>query len=159
MSEEMEELGLLKEAFESIDPRCWVGLAVVIVVFAFEVILMKKGIIFAKEEKIMKQVKEAGHCIPAKQVNCMFDDRKQVGKYTEYIYTATYEYTVNGKTRTKIIVSNQEPPSEITLYYVKTPKKVFSDYDCLTSRFVMVIYIIPMLAAALVMYLLGFNVG
>lgn len=159
MREAMETWELMKEAFASFDPRIWMALAVGLAVFIFEVMLVVKHDIFYKRKKMLEQAKEAGHCIPAKRVHYSFEDTGGNGKSSEYRHIADYEYSVNGKIRSKRLVMWQEPPMEITLYWLKTPDKVLSEYDRLVSYSIIIAYIIPIAVAYFVLRFLGYNGG
>ena len=55
----------LKEAWEQLlayDPAVWIGVFTAIVVFAIEIVLYKKGIIFSSGEKKIAKAKESDIC-------------------------------------------------------------------------------------------------
>lgn len=57
-----DQIGL-KEAWEQLlayDPAVWIGVFTAIVVFAIEIVLYKKGIIFSRGEKKIAEAKAKG---------------------------------------------------------------------------------------------------
>lgn len=69
----------LKEAWEQLlayDPAVWIGVFTAIVVFAIEIVLYKKGIIFSSGEKKIAKAKESGHMLSATQVKCRYYEKK-----------------------------------------------------------------------------------
>lgn len=151
MSDALEQLA-------EFGPAVWGGVTAAIAVFVIEIILCKKGIIFAGDEKKIANAKKAGHIITAKMTSCRFNDRFPDDKTANRMYIAMYEYTVNGKVRTKQVVStSMSPPNTISLYYTSNPNKTFSEYDVGKNPLKFLIYIIPVVVAYFVMQALGFN--
>ena len=96
--------------------------------------------------------------LTATRTSLRFRDREPEGTRTNRIYIANYEYTVNGKRRTKQITSTSvKPPLTITLYYLSSPTKVFSEYDLGKNPLQILLYIVPILVAYLVATALGFK--
>ena len=74
------------------------------------------------------------------------------------VYIADYEYTVNGKRRTKQVTSTSvKPPLTITLYYLNSPNKVFAESDLGKNPLQILLYIVPVLVAYIVATALGFE--
>lgn len=140
------------------DPALWLGVLAGIIVFVIEFQLYKKGLIFSGEEKKLERARNAGHVIPATMIKCRYEDRDSSGKTANRQYIATYEYTALEKVRTaRVVTVGTKPPHKISLYYDTNPGKVFSEYDCGPSRWGILLYIIPLVAAVLVMKMLGFE--
>ena len=144
----------LKEAWEQLlayDPAVWIGVFTAIVVFAIEIVLYKKGIIFSRGEKKIAEAKAKGNVLSATQVKCHYYDKSSGARN----YVATYEYEFNGLHTKKVVTSNSMPPLKITLYYDNG--KVFSEADVSSSPSKLLMYIIPIIAAIAVMKALGFE--
>jgi hypothetical protein len=143
----------------------WAGIITAIVVFAFEVWLSVKGYIFSGFKKKIEKAKANGHVIQAKMIEQKrkrtFDKRKndtRTGYEKVYWYTTKYQYEVNGEKKVYAIATKDccLPPT-ISLYYVKNPRRVFSKYDEKGNPLQFLICIIPILAAMLVMKILGYE--
>ena len=148
-----DQIGL-KEAWEQLlayDPAVWIGGFTAIVVFAIEIVLYKKGIIFSRGEKKIAEAKAKGNVLSATQVKCHYYDKSSGARN----YVATYEYEFNGLHTKKVVTSNSMPPLKITLYYDNG--KVFSESDIGSSPLKLLMYIIPIIAAIAVMMALGFK--
>lgn len=146
----------LKEAWEimaSYDPTVWFGVLTAVVVFAIEIVLHKKKKIFSGDEIRIERAKKQGHVIKAQQVTCRYYDKKSGLRN----YVAVYEYEVDGITHTKTVTTRSRPPLTIRLYYDKSPNKVFSDFDIGSSPLKILMYVIPIIAAFIVMKAMGFN--
>lgn len=150
-----ENLGLdtLWESLTYYDPAIYCGIIAAVIVFVIEIKLHNRNLIFSGDEKRLLRAKEKGHVISAKQVKCRYRDRDS-GRRN---YIATYEYEINGMKVKKVIVSKNQPPLSINMYYDVSPKKVFSDYDVGTSRLLILMYIIPFIAAYFVMRAMGYS--
>lgn len=143
-----------KEAWEQLlayDPAVWIGVFTAIVVFAIEIVLYKKGIIFSSGEKKIAKAKESGHMLSATQVKCRYYEKSSGARN----YVATYEYELNGLHTKKVVTSNSMPPLKITLYHDNG--RVFSEADVSSSPSKLLMYIIPIIAAIAVMKALGFE--
>ena len=85
-------------------------------------------------------------------------DREPEGKTANRLYTGLYAYTVDGVTRTKrVVLSGTRPPRTLYFYYISTPKRVFSEYDVGKNPLKILLYLLPVLAAFVVMTALGFR--
>ena len=96
----MEDRITLTEAFSALagyGPALWCGVAAAIATFIVEIILCKKGILFAGADKKLALAKQRGHMLTASRTSLRFRDREPEGTSTNRIYIANYEYTVNGK--------------------------------------------------------------
>lgn len=157
----MEDRITLAEAFEELagyGPAFWCGVAAGIATFVIEIILCKRGILFAGDDRKIALAKQRGHMLTAKRTQLRFRDREPEGTRTNRVYIADYEYMVNGTTRTKQISSTSvKPPTTITLYYVKSPDKVFSEYDTGKNPLQVLLYIVPVLVVYVVATALGFE--
>ena len=150
----MDEGISLKEVWEqllSYDPAVWVGVFTAIIVFAIEIILHKKNIIFSGDDKRIAKAKAKGNVISATQVKCRYYDKNSGARN----YVATYEYEFNGTHQKKVVTSNSQPPLKISLYYDRN--KVFSEYDIGSSPLKVLMYIIPIIVAITVMMSMGFR--
>ena len=129
----MENRMTLTEAFRALAEyglAFWCGVVAGIATFVVEIILCKKGILFAGADRKLALAKQRGHMLTATRTSLRFRDREPEGTTTNRVYIANYEYTVNGKRRTKQVTSTSvKPPLTITLYYVSSPKRVLSEYD------------------------------
>ncbi len=159
--ERMEDRVTLAEAFSALagyGPALWCGVAAGIATFIVEVILCTKGILFAGADRKLALAKQRGHMLTATRTSLRFRDREPEGTRTNRIYIANYEYTVNGKRRTKQITSTSvKPPLTITLYYLSSRTKVFLEYDLGKNPLQILLYIVPILVAYLVATALGFK--
>ena len=157
----MEESMNLPAAFSALagyGAAVWCGVAAAIATFVIEIILRKKGILFASGEKKIARAKRRGHMLTAVRTNIRFRDREPEDTTTNRLYIANYEYIVDGKVHTKQVVSSSlKPPSTITLYYDSSPNKVFSEYDVGKNPLQILLYIIPVLVAYLAMTAMGFE--
>ena len=157
----MEDRITLAEAFEHLaayGPGFWCGVAAGIAVFVVEVILTSRGMLFAGDDKKLALAKQRGNMIAATRTQLRFRDRGSEGAGRDRVYIADYEYTVDGVTRTKQVSSTSvKPPRTITLYYMSSPKKVFSEYDTGKNPLQILLYIAPVLVAYVVATALGFR--
>lgn len=127
---------------------------IVIFVFIIEFILLKKGVIdFTVNKRKMRKAINLNHTIKAYRIS-YFDDGIPRYTRTNSWYHAKYEYKINGEKRIYRYLSKQFPSSEITLYYINNPRRLFN-YDGRISRFAVLIYIIPFAVAIVLMNLLG----
>lgn len=156
----MDEI-TLSEAFDILagyGVEVWAGIFAAIFVFIIEIILCKKGIIFASGDKKIEKAKREGKTLTATMTNCRYNDRAPQGKTANRMYIALYEYYVGSKRMTKQIVSTSvKPPHSITLYYTISPNKAFSEYDVGKNPLKFIIYIVPVVVAFFVMQVLGIN--
>lgn len=156
----MDEI-TLSEAFEILagyGVEVWAGVLVAIFVFVIEIILCKKGVIFASGEKKIEKAKKEGKTLTATLTNCRYNDRAPQHKLANRMYIALYEYYVGSKRMTKQVISTSvKPPHSITLYYTSSPSKAFSQYDVGKNPLKFIIYVIPIVVAYFVMQALGFN--
>ena len=157
----MEDRMTLTEAFSALAGyglALWCGVAAGIATFVAEIILCKKGILFAGAYRKLALAKQRGHVLTATRTSLRFRDREPEGTRTNRIYIANYEYTANGKRRTKQVTSTSvKPPLTITLYYLNSPAKVFSEYDLGKNPLQILLYIVPVLVAYIVATALGFE--
>lgn len=146
------------ETFIGYGASVWIAIFVALAVFVVEIILCKNGVIFSGVEKRIAKAKKAGKTLSATRVNSRYNDREPKGKTANRMYIALYEYYVGNKRFTKQVVSTSvEPPRSITLYYLNSPKKAFSEYETGKNPLICLIYIIPVLAAYFVIQILGKN--
>lgn len=148
-----DQIGL-KEAWEQLlayDPAVWIGVFTAIVVFVIEIVLYKKGIIFSGGEKKIAEAKAKGNVLSATRIKCRYYDKSSGARN----YVATYEYELNGLHTKKVVTSNSMPPLKITLYCDNG--KVFLESDIDSSPVKLLMYIIPVIAAIMVMMALGFK--
>ncbi len=137
----------------------WVGLFSAVVVFVVEIILCTKGTIFASGDKKISMAKKAGNMFTATMYRLRYTDRGPKDNTANRMYVAQYEYYVGGKRATKQVVTNcTKPPQFITVYYLKSPHKTFTEYDVGKKPLKILIYIIPILVAYAVMTALGFRI-
>lgn len=145
-------------ALSAYDPALWLGAVAAIVTFAIEIVLMKRGLIFAGGEKRLERARKAGHIIPATMIKCRYEDKNSSGKTANRMYIATYEYSALGEVGTaRVVTVGMKPPHTISLYYDSHPSKVFSEYDIKPNPLQFLLYVIPIMVAIAVMKMLGFN--
>ena len=104
----MEDRITLTEAFHALagyGAALWCGVAAGITTFIVEIILCQKGILFAGADKKLALAKQRGHLLTAQRISLRFRDREPENTTTNRVYIANYEYTVNGKRRTKQVTS------------------------------------------------------
>ena len=136
----------------------WCGVAAAIATFIVEILLCKKGILFAGADKKLALAKQRGHMLTAQRTSLRYRDRKPENTTTNRVYIANYAYTVNGKRRTKQVTSTSvKPPLTITLYYLHSPNKVFAESDLGKNPLQILLYIVPVLVAYIVATALGFE--
>ena len=146
------------EAIISYGGAFWTGVIAGIIVFALEIVLCVKGVIFAGGEKKIEQAKKAGNMLTATRIKCWYKDRDSDDRTINRRYTAVYEYYAGSKRKTKRIVSTgMEPANTITLYYTKSPEKAFSEGEVSTNPLTVIIYILPLLVAYFVATALGYE--
>lgn len=116
----MEERMNLAEAFSALagyGAAVWCGVAAAIATFVIEIILCKKGILFASGEKKIARAKRRGHMLTAVRTNIRFRDREPEDATTNRLYIANYEYIVDGKVHTKQ-GGFQQPETPFNDYFV-----------------------------------------
>lgn len=157
----MNDRVTLSEAIEILagyGPAIWLGVLAAAVTFIVEIILCAKGVLFAGGEQKIKRAKKKGNVTLGTLKDFHYKDREPEGKTANRLYTGIYEYTVDGVTRTKrITLSGTKPPYTLYFYYTSTPEHVFSQYDTGKNPLKILLYIIPVLAAYIVMTALGFR--
>lgn len=157
----MENRVTLAEAFSVLAGyglALWCGVAAGIATFIVEVVLCTKGILFAGADRKLALAKQRAHMLTATRTSLRFRDSEPEDTRSSRVYIASYEYTVNGKPRTKQVVSTSvKPPLTITLYYLNSPTKVFSEYDLGKNPLQILLYIVPILIAYIVATALGFE--
>ncbi len=147
----------IADALNSFPPAVWCGTIAGIVTFAIEMVLVSKGIIFSGRNKKVEKAREAGRCVKGKRVRCHYHDKASDNKTCNRRYVAQYEYTLNGKTKTKQVSSTgTEPGYTIWLYYDEKGR-VFTDGPTAKDLLMIVLYIIPVLVAAFVFHILGYK--
>lgn len=156
METSLEGILLIKEGFRSFDPRVWAGMVTAITVFVIEIILYKKHIIFSHVRSKIEKAKEEGNVIKSHQISK--HDSLYKGDGSDHIYTAKYQYIYRGKKRHKTLLSKNIPlPSTISMYYTNKSPKPVTESDKGKNPFIMLLYIIPILASTGVMYALGYR--
>lgn len=151
----------LSEAWEqmfSYGPAVWIGVLCGIGTFIVEIILCQKRIIFGGAEKKREEAIKAGNVLQGTQVSCRYEDKSSNSRAVSRKYFAWYEYNLNGKTKKKQVISTSiMPPRTITLYYLSSSGKVFSEYDMGRNPLKVLLYIVPVAIAIFVMKLLGYT--
>lgn len=139
-----------------IEPSYVILVFIIILVFIFEIILIKKGILnFKVNEKRIKKAIKLNHIVKAKRISYYDDDTS--GTEVDSWYHAKYEYEMHGKKRIYKYLSRKHPSYEITLYYITNPRRVFH-YEEKTSILFLLVYIIPFIVAIIIMNLLGIKI-
>lgn len=157
----MNDRVTLSEAFQILagyGPAVWLGVLAAIVTFVIEIILYTKGILFAGGEQKLRRARKEGKAVLGTLKDCRYQNREPEEKTANRLYTGIYEYTVDGVTRTKqLTLSGTKPPHTLYFYYTSSPEHVFSEYDVGKNPLKILLYIIPILAAYIVMTALGFR--
>lgn len=110
------------------DPR--VILATVLGIFVAVVLMVISHRREVKRKEQKQTAIQLGNVITAKRVKVWKSWKTTDSGREETYYNGTYEYTVNGKTKRYSIGNKMSVPlTDLYLYYVDSPKKVFSDYD------------------------------
>lgn len=144
---------ILKRASKEYDPAVFVGLIVAVVVFAIEVRLCVKGILFGGDDRKLASAKSKGHIIKGKMIQYRYED---IDNAKGIRHIADYEYVVEGVAKRKrVITTGPKPPYELSLYYVDSPKKIFSEYDLKGNPLQILMCIIPLAIAILVMKIMN----
>ena len=142
----------------SYGPAVWLGVLAAVAAFAIEAVLCAKGILFSGGERKLERARKAGNVVLGALKTCRYRDREPEGKTANRLYTGVYAYTVDGVTRTKrVVLSGTRPPRTLYFYYISTPKRVFSEYDMGKNPLKILLYLLPVLAAFVVMTALGFR--
>lgn len=148
-----------KDYISSEDPAVWIGTITFFVILITEAILAGKGLLPSFTDRRMEEAKEKGNVVLAKRTKYHCSRRNSDGKGNNRMYSATYEYQLNGVTRKKHITSDHSLPTVITIYYKPGSRKVLSSYDTDKRDFLMdvLFVVLPFLGDLLVMKLLGYN--
>jgi hypothetical protein len=140
------------------EPSHVIYLVLVAIGYIIEIILLKKGVLcFDAKQKRRDQAFRLNQFVQAKRISYNLeeeiievnDERK-----SDFYYEAEYEYVMNGERRIYKYCSRVFPEAEITLYYLDDPRDVFH-YQSRTPVWFVLIYFIPVIAAVLIMSLLG----
>ena len=116
-----EFLNLLNRfATEVFDVKVFCGIVVAIVVFIFEIRFTRN--LKLRNRRVEKAV-QLGHIVKAKRLKAWDDD--VTGYSADAWYHGTYSYEVDGKTYSYRYMSKVSPPLELTLYYIRNPRKAF----------------------------------
>ena len=139
-----------------IDPKIAIMVISVILIFVFEIILLKKGIINDRKNngKKVEKAKKLNHIVKAKRVE-IWDDWHQTRSIPDSHWHAKYIYTVNSKEYVYRYLGKSHPPYELTLYYINNPKRIFSYEEKQSPIFNLIFYILPILVGYIVINLLG----
>ena len=157
--EKFEDKSFIEQAawlFRPETHQIWCCVGMVIACFVIEFILYKKDIIFSGRMRKFKRAKAAGHVVTGVRK----DATVNYGEGRDKSFTARYEYKVGDYTGTHIAVFNYgRPPESISLYYDKSPRKVFTSTYAKSSPFMGLFYIIPFIVVYfVVVVLLGWDV-
>lgn len=157
----MEEdlIDLWSELMQETEPSVWWGLLAAVITFVVLIRLDVKYRFFDGVEKKIEKARREGNVVVGKRIRCWYKDRSEkVG--ADRRYRATYQYTINGKTKTKQVISTSgEPPYTVSIYFPKANGgKVYTEYDGGKNPLKVLIYIIPIIVAYFVMTTLGFQV-
>lgn len=145
------------DIFRQFPPAVWCGALAALATFILEMVLVSKGIIFSGRNKRVEKARAAGRYMKGKQVKCRYHDSGSDQKTCNRRYVAQYEYTLNGKTKTKQVSSTGIRPGYTIWLYYDEKGRVFTDDPPLTDILMIVLYIIPILVGGLVLELLGYK--
>lgn len=123
MRQAFQELSENLKFLAAIDIRFYIGVfaAILSVIFGFHLSKKRNN----RRANRIAEAKKNGHVIEAHKI----DSRVQHYGKGPSIHTATYAYTANGKERQYVAKHNNFLPEAISLYYDKTPDRVFSAYE------------------------------
>lgn len=151
----MEEyFELIKTEFQSYDPALLAGFAAGVVVFILELILSSKGILFSGGKKRLQEAIDKGNVIIGHQIKSRFWDKEDDGN-SHRVWSATYEYELNGRKGIKHVQTTISPPSTISLYH--DGKKVYTQSEMIKQERTILVIIIPVLVTIGVAFLLGYR--
>ena len=138
-----------------IDPKIAIMVVSVILIFVFEIILLKKGIINDRKNngKKVEKAKRLNHIVKAKRVN-VWDDGYPNNSVNSY-WHAKYVYNINSKEYVYRYLGKSHPPYELTLYYINNPKRTFFYEEKQSSIFNLIFYLLPIIVGYIVITLLG----
>lgn len=162
-NEVAENFRLASVEFPQDDPRIWCGVIAAIITFGVEVILCSKKIIFSGHEKNIARAIKEGHVATATletQYSSTDYTNPRNGKKVDR-YHGRYVYEVNGIKGKVHVSSSGRLPYMISVYWKKTPKKVFTDWknSSFLDNFIWIVYIIPILVFYWVARLMGYDFG
>lgn len=143
---------IILNGWSDTDPRITLAAFIGIAVFVFCMIKTRHK---EKQREKQKQIAiEKGNVIHAKRISMKkYHDRDN----NDTTYHGRYEYTVNGKTKHYAVHSKHGLPAiHLDLYYTKSPKKVFSDYDYVDKMGFGFAVLLGIAACILTMYLTGY---
>ena len=145
-----EFTSLLEEFFTSVfNFNVMCGIIAAIIVFIFEIKIMKKK---TKKNKKIEKAKRLGHIVKGKRIK-QWDD--STAGSVDFWYYATYTYEVDGKEYKYKFMNKIAPPFEVTLYYINSPRKVFTEYEYKVFSLDILFYIIPIAVAIIVINCFG----
>ena len=149
-----ETIDLCREAFLSFDPEIWAATITMVLVYIVELMLTKREIICSGRKKKLRKAKEAGHMVQGVRIKSTLHHHDDGSRWC----TALYEYQV-GEYRGKYVTSFEAAmaPAGITLYYVNSPRKVFTSQWAQGGRLDFLVFIVPIIAGVVVANLLGYK--
>lgn len=144
------------QEWSSYSPGLWGGIITLFVVYAIEIVLFKKRLIFSSGLRKMEKIKREGTKINAKCVKCYCREKESGTQARQRVYRATYEYEIDGNVRHKQVVSTSlRPPESIVLYRLPNSDKVVSEGEGVATPSILLFYIFPIIAAVVVANLMG----
>ncbi len=153
----MNEQLSITEVLSSFPPEVWCGAIAGVATFVIEMVLVAKGKIFSGRNKRLEKAREAGRYVRGKRVRCHYREKSSSNKTCDRRYVAQYEYTLNGKTKTKQVASTGTEPGYTIWIYYDEKGRVFTDGPTAKDLLMIVLYIIPVLVAVLVLHVLGYE--
>ena len=151
-------------AFFTDDPVNWLKWAAVFAVLILAYIPSIKLQIRANNamslERKLERCRAKGHALEARLVKSWVStDEEENGRWEHWCH-ATYEYALDGKTKTyrALFRNAQDAPPRLTLYYDNDPRKLFSQseyhYENHKALVLVPLMLAPWVLAALVLLLL-----
>lgn len=145
---------LLPEAWPAeLSPPILAGMAAAILVFAFEIVLLRKQARFSRKKRKKELAISRGHVIQARRVEAWSTD--ETGYDDHILFHAIYVYEVNGRTLKYRYLAPEVPPMIKTLYYLNDPRKVFDGRERQNPVIRLLACLLPLAAAVAVINLLG----
>ena len=136
---------------EVFDLKVFCGIVTAIIVCVFEIRLTRN--LRLKNWRVEKAIR-LGHIVKAKRLKTWDDDN--TGCDVNSWFHGTYGYEVDGKSYKYRYMGKVSPPYELTLYYIRNPRKTFrNETKSKEHTLALLGLFLPIAAGILVVFLLG----
>ena len=157
----MEDRITLAEAFEELagyGPAFWCGVAAGIATFVIEIILCKRGILFAGDDRKIALAKQRGHMLTAKRTQLRFRDREPGGHEDEpRLHRRLRVYGERDHTHQAGIVHQREATDHHHAVLRQKPRQGVLGVRHGKNPLQVLLYIVPVLVVYVVATALGFE--